>query len=323
MQIKGWRLVAASPFVNAAAGAILLFSMGACSRQEKAPEGPPEAAPIAAGLELPAVWATRALSGPVEDVAMSTGGGAVLAVAFQRGGLEFFNMEGERIGEPALFRLRAIADGRSTSISGADVTLFPGVTEAGELKGYIYSPGLIAPAQVDLPIPEERLVAGLCTGDAGTQGLMRIAYWTVTNSMQLVTGILSEKDGDLAWTPEAVSPASVPVVSCVFAGGELIASSASDSAPLTRGTLSALLSLDEGQPLRISTDYGMTTTDIAIRDGITIDAPRNATAISAHGTLPAGGYPGGVVVIAGENAAGDAQVVFIDPSEITLKPVAE
>lgn len=323
MQIKGWRLVAASPFVNAAAGAILLFGAAACSRQEKAEDTPPQAARIAAGIELPAVWATRALSGPIEDVALSTGSGAVLAVAFQRGGLEFFDLEGERIGQPALFRLRALADGRSTTIAGTDVTLFPGVTDSGALKGYIYSPGLVAPAQIDLPIPEERSVAGLCTGDAGSQGLIRVAYWTVANSMQLVTGVLSESNGDLAWEPEALTPAPMPISSCVFAGGELIASAAADSAPLTRGDLSALLSLDETSALQISTDYGLTNTEISVRDGITIDAPRNPTALSAHGTLPAGGFPGGVVVVAGETAGGEHQVVFIDPSSITLEPVAD
>ncbi len=323
MQIKGWRLVAASPFVNAAAGAILLFGAAACSRQEKGPEAPPQAAPVATGLELPAVWATRALSGPVEDVAVSTGGGAVLAVAYARGGLEFFNLEGDRIGEPALFRLKAIADGRSTTIGDAAITLFPGVTDAGEMKGYIYSPGLMAPTQIDLPIDEKRSVAGLCTGDSGSQGLVRIAYWTVVNSMELTTGLLTETDGELGWVPEAATPSSIPISSCVFAGGQLVASGAADSAPLTRGEYSALLSLDEGEPIQISTDYGMTTTDVAVRDGITIEAPRNPTAITALGTLPAGGYPGGVVVVAGENSAGEHQVVFIDPSEITLEPLPE
>lgn len=321
MQIKGWRLVAASPFVNAAAGAILLFGMAACSRKEKEPEAPPQAAAVAAGLELPAIWSTRPLSGPVGDVGISTGGGAVLAVAYDRGGLEFFNMEGERIGEPALFRLKALADGRSTTIGESPLTLFPGVTEEGALKGYIYSPGLVAPTQIDLPINEPRLVAGLCTGDAGTLGLMRIAYWTVVNPMELTTGLLTETNGDLAWKPEATTPSTIEIKSCVFAGGQLISSGAADAAPLTRGELSALLSLEEGQPLRISTDYGMTNTDIAVRDGITIEAPRNPTAITALGTLPAGGYPGGVVVVAGENKAGEHQVVFIDPSVITLEPV--
>ena len=323
MQIKGWRLVAASPFVNAAAGAILLFGAAACSRQDKAPEAPPQAAPIATGLELPAVWATRALSGPVQDVAISTGGGAILAAAYERGGLEFFDLEGERIGVPALFRLKAIADGRSTTIDDAAITLFPGVTEGGELKGFVYSPGLPGPTQIDLPFNEPRAVAGLCTGDAGSQGLIRIAYWTVVNSMELTTGLLTETDGELGWVPEAATPSSIPISSCVFAGGELVASGVANSAPLTRGEYSALLSLEDGGPIRISTDYGMTTTDIAVRDGITIQAPRNPSAMTALGTLPAGGFPGGVVIVAGETTAGEHQIVFIDPSEITLEPVTE
>lgn len=324
MQIKGWRLVAASPFVNAAAGAILLFGAAACSRAEKEPEAPAQAAPIAAGLELPAVWSTRPLSGPVRDVAMSTGGGAVLAVAYDGGGLEFFDMEGERIGEPSLFRLKAIADGRSTTIGDSSVTLFPGITEAGEIKGYIYSPGLVAPTQIDLPIVEERAIQGICTGDSSAGGLIRIAYWTLANSMSLTTGILTEVNGDLTWTPEAATRTDFPVTSCVFARGTLVASPRSaDSASLTRGEVSALLSLEDGRPIQISTDYGITTTDVAVRDGITIQAPRNPTAITALGTLPAGGFPGGVVVVAGENASGEHQVVFIDPSEITLEPVTE
>lgn len=324
MQIKGWRLSAASTFVNAATGVILLFGAAACSRGEKGPEAPPHSAPIAAGLELPAVWATRPLSGPVRDVAMSTGGGAVLAVAYERGGLEFFSMDGERIGEPSLFRLKAIADGRSTSIGDAAVTLFPGITEAGELKGYIYSPGLMAPTQIDLPVNEERAVQGLCTGDSGAGGLIRIAYWTMANTMSLTTGVLSEANGDLTWTPEAATQTDFPVTSCVFAYDTLVASPRSaDSAALTRGRYSALLSLEAGKPIQISTDYGLTTLDVGVRDGITIEAPRNPTAISAQGSLPAGGFPGGVVVVAGETAAGEHQVVFIDPSVITLEPVAE
>lgn len=324
MQIKGWRLSAASPFVNAAAGAILLFGVAGCSRQEKAEEAPPQPAAIATGLELPAVWSTRPLQSAVSDVAISTGGGALLAVAYERGGLEFFSMEGEQVGEPSLFRLRAIADGRSTTIGDAPITLFPGVTDGGELKGYIFSPGLMAPTQIDLPIEEKRSIQGLCTGEAGTNGLIRIAYWTIANSQLLTTGVLSEKDGDLSWAEEDATVADFPVKSCVFAGGTLVASPRSDdSAALTRGDYTALISLEDGQPLQISTDYGLTTTELSVRDGITIQAPRNPTALTALGTLPAGGFPGGVVVVAGETASGENQVVFIDPSEITLEPAAE
>jgi len=320
MQIKGWRLSAAFPFVNAAAGLSLLFAASACGRQE-APAVDPAQAPVISGqIELPAVWSTRPLQGEVRDVALSSGSGAILAVAYDAGGLEFFDMEGERLGEPARFHLKDLADGRSASIDGAQLTIFPGVTEEGTLKAYVFGSGLLGPAQIDLPIPEERMVEGLCTGEAGSQGLMRLAYWTISDNRTLRTGIVSQTGDELSWTEEAATEAGFPVTSCVFAYDTLIASPRSAaSASLTRGENSALLSIEEGGQLQISTDLGMTTNEVAVRDGITITAPDMPTAVTAHGTLPAGGYPGGVVVIAGETSEGTHQVVFVDPSAITLQ----
>ncbi|MFN3314174.1 MAG: hypothetical protein ACK46Q_12000 [Hyphomonas sp.] len=272
-------------------------------------------------LELPAVWSTRPLTGEVRDIALSSGSGALLAVAYERGGLEFFDMEGDRLGEPANFRIRALADGRYANVADTDLTLFPGVTEAGELKAYVFSPGLVAPAQIDLPIGEDRLVEGLCTGESGPQGLMRLAYWTVANNRVLRTGLIGTNGTDLTWTEEAMTETAFPVMSCVFAHDTLVASPrAIASAALTRGGVSALLSIEATGPIQISTDYGMTRTDISVRDGITVTAPDQPTAMTAQGTLPAGGYPGGVVVIAGETTDGNYQAVFVDPSAITLTP---
>ena len=75
MEFKRWRLSATSPVVNAGLGLALLFTAAACSKQEKAPEAAPEAAETAADVELPAVWATRKLEGPVGSVALSGGSG--------------------------------------------------------------------------------------------------------------------------------------------------------------------------------------------------------------------------------------------------------
>lgn len=319
MQIKGWRLSAAFPFVNAAAGLSLLFAATACGRPPPPAEPDAQGLEISGNIELPAVWATRPLQGEVADVALSTGSGAVLAVAYRAGGLEFFNMEGERLGEPTRFQLKALADGRAALIDGAQLTLFPAVTADGQLKAYVFSDGLMAPAQIDLPIPEERMVEGICTGDAGTQGLMRIAYWTLSSNRLLRTGILGEAGGELTWQEEDSTDAGFPVTSCVFAHDTLIASPRSTAAAsLVRGQTSALLSVETGGPLQISGDLGMTTADITLRDGITVTAPDAPTAVTAHGALPAGGYPGGVIVVAGETSAGTHQVVFVDPSAITL-----
>lgn len=320
MQIKGWRLSAAFPFVNAAAGLSLLFAATACGRQETPTETPDQSPVISGEIELPAVWSTRPLQGKVRDVALSSGSGAVLAVAYDAGGLEFFDMEGDRLGEPTRFHLKDIADGRATNIQGTQLTIFPGVTQEGTLKAFVFGEGLVAPAQIDLPIPEERMVEGLCTGEAGSQGLMRIAYWTISNNRLLRTGVIGQTGDELTWEEEAATEAGFPITSCVFAYDTLVASPRSAaSASLTRGDNSALLSIEEGGPLQISTDLGMTTNAITVRDGITVTAPDAPTAVSANGSLPAGGYPGGVVVIAGETSEGTHQVVFVDPSAITLK----
>lgn len=320
MQIKGWRLSAAFPFVNAAAGLSLLFAATACGRQEPPEEAPAQDTEISGQIELPAVWSTRPLQGKIRDVALSSGSGAILAVAYDAGGLEFFDMEGDRLGEPARFRLKDLADGRSADIQGTQLTLFPGVTEEGALKAYVFGTGLVAPAQIDLPIPEERSVEGLCTGEAGSQGLMRLAYWTMADNRTLRTGIVSQTGEDLTWTEEAATQAGFPITSCVFAYDTLVASPRSAAtASLTRGQNAALLSIETGGPLQISTDLGMTTSEVSVTDGITITAPDAPTAVTAHGSLPAGGYPGGVVVIAGETSEGTHQAVFVDPSAITLQ----
>ncbi|MBY9067990.1 hypothetical protein K1X12_13850 [Hyphomonas sp. WL0036] len=229
-------------------------------------------------------------------------------------------MEGDRLGEPARFHLKDLANGRSANIQDAQLSIFPGVTEEGALKAYVFGEGLVAPAQIDLPIPEERMVEGLCTGDAGTMGLMRIAYWTISNNLVLRTGILSEDNGEMKWREEATTEAGFPIKSCVFAYDTLVASPrAFATAALTRGETSALLSIEDGGPLQFSTDLGMTTSEVAVRDGITVTAPDAPTAVTANGIVPAGGFPGGVVVVAGETTEGTHQVVFIDPSAVTLK----
>ncbi|MFN7054964.1 hypothetical protein [Hyphomonas sp.] len=269
---------------------------------------------------LPAVWSTRPLSGAVRDIALSGGTSALLAIAYETGGIEFYDLEGDPVGQQAGFRVRALADGRTATMGDTPLTLFPGVTETGELKAYVFAPGLVAPAQIDLPVTESRRVEGLCTGESGPQALMRLAYWTVSGNRILRTGLIGMQGDTLTWTEEAMTETDFPIRSCVFSEGELVASpSAIAAAALTRGDVSALLSLEAGGPLKLSTDYGMTSQEISVRDGITITAPDRPTALTAHGSLQSGGFQGGVVVIAGETASGTHQAVFVDPSQITLE----
>jgi len=319
MEFKRWRLSATSPVVNAGLGLALLFTAAACSKQEKTPETAPESPAIAAGVELPAVWATRTLDGPVSAIALSGGSRAILAVAFQSGGLQFFNLEAEQIGEPTNFRVKALANGQSTTLGNNSLTVFPGVTTDGTMKAYVYNDSLVAPAQVDLAVDGERSLAGVCSGPGGTEGIMRLAFWTETNNRVLQAGIVKEDNGELVWDRGESTFTDFPIRSCAYTSDTLVASPrAIAAAPLIRGKVSALLSLEPESGLQVSTDLGMTTSNVSVRDGLSVFAPDAPVAMTAMGTMMSGGYPGGVIVLAGEVEPGDNQVVFIDPSEITL-----
>lgn len=319
MEFKRWRLSATSTVVNAGLGLALLFTTAACSKPEQAPESPPESSAITADVVLPAVWSTRTLESSVSSIALSGGSRGILAVAFETGGLQFFDMEAERIGEPTNFRVKALAGGQSANIADSTLTVFPGIDREGEVKAYVFGDGLIAPAQVDLSVDGETLVEGLCSGPAGTEGIMRLAFWTLGNNRVLQAGIVKESGGELTWERGESTFTDFAIQSCAYTTDTLVASPrAQAAAPLIRGNVSALLSLEPDSGLKISTDLGMTTTDVNIRNGLSVFAPDKPVAMAAMGTMMSGGYPGGVIALAGEVEPGNSQVVFIDPSPITL-----
>ncbi len=318
MQFKRWRLSATSRLVNAGLGLSLLFAAAACSKKEKAPEPAPESSEITADVPLPAVWATRSLEGPVSAIALSGGLNGLLAVAYQRGGLQLFNMEAERIGEPVKFRIKALGGGQAATIGGANIVVFPGVTIDGDMKAYVYGEGLMAPAQVDLPVDGEKMIDGVCTGPAGGEGVMRLAFWTAANNTVLQAGMLREQEGEFTWVRDASTFTDFPITSCAYTQDTLVASPrARSAAPLVRGDYSALLSLEDDNGLLVSTDLGMTTSVVDVQDGISVRAPDKPDAMAAMGTMMSGGYPGGLIVLAGEVAPGDNQVVFVDPTALT------
>jgi hypothetical protein len=319
MQFKRWRLSAVSPLVNAGLGLALLFTATACSKQDKQADTKPETPVIAAGTQLPAVWATRPLEGQVSSIALSGGLRGILAVAYEKGGLQFFDMEAEKLGEKANFRLKALGSGESAIIEDRSITVFPGITREGELKGYIYGEGLIAPAQIDLPVTSDHAIVGVCSGPAPGTGLMRLAFWTDVNNSVLQNGIIKTDEGDLRWVSGESTFTDFPIKSCAFTSDTLVASPrASDAASLVRGPLDALISLENGK-LGISTDMGMTNSEIDVQDGITVTAPSMPDAMAAMGTMMSGGYPGGLIVIAGETKPGEYNAVFVDPSPLTLE----
>ena len=150
-------------------------------------------------------------------------------------------------------------------------------------------------------------------------GIMRVAYWTSTNDRVLQTGIVREENGEFSWDASESTFTDFGIRSCAYTSDTLVASPrAKSAASLTRGDFDALLSIEDGSGLQVSTDLGMTNTEITVRDGITVIAPDAPDAMAAMGTMMSGGYPGGVIVIAGETAPDQHQAVFVDPSPLTL-----
>ncbi len=321
MQFKRWRLSAASPFVNAGLGLSLLFTAAACSKSEK-PASKEEKSGVSTEthLTLPAVWSTSIPSGKIDDLAISGGRNALIAVTYEKGGLQLFNMEGDPVAELANFSLRAIATGKSTIADNAYVTVFPGIDHDGALKGYIYGDGLLAPAIVDLPVIEERRISGLCAAPLEGDSLMRISYWMGSSGQMLKTGRLGLVDGDFTWVEETPTLTEFPVASCAFSGNTLIASpSAVDSASLERDSFSGLVSISSDGEVLLSDETGTDIKTVEIGDGISFKAPTAPIAIEAMGTMLSGGYPGGVIVLGGETAPGEHSIVFVDPSVLTLR----
>ncbi|MEO1473877.1 MAG: hypothetical protein AAFS03_08035 [Pseudomonadota bacterium] len=319
MKFKRWRLSAAHPVVNASVALTLTFVLSACgSSDDAAPSQPAsdrsETAAAAPQNELRAVWSTRPLDRDVRDIALSDGTGAMLAVSFEGSGLQMFNLEAERISEIAPYSIRALADGQPATIDGADVTIFPGVNDMGELNAYVYGDGLVAPVALPLPFETSAGVLGLCstpTGDA--ESIMRLAFWTMASPERLTVGTLSTQDQEFVWTPADPEQQTTPIGACAFEDGRLRVSdtAARASALFQRNGTSALLTLDEDGALLAAQD-GADAQEYSIRDGITITAPDAPVALAALGTAVAGGYPGGLIVIAGETTGGEHQAVFVD-----------
>ena len=193
------------------------------------------------------------------------------------------------------------------------------LADCDALKAYLYGEGLLAPAQVDLPVPNTSSIAGVCSGPMRAAGIMRVAYWTSTNDRVLQTGIVREENGEFSWDASESTFTDFGIRSCAYTSDTLVASPrAKSAASLTRGDFDALLSIEDGSGLQVSTDLGMTNTEITVRDGITVIAPDAPDAMAAMGTMMSGGYPGGVIVIAGETAPDQHQAVFVDPSPLTM-----
>ncbi|MEO1101607.1 MAG: hypothetical protein AAFW65_07150 [Pseudomonadota bacterium] len=322
MKFKRWRVSAPIRDVNVGCALCLSFLIAACGGgsdegQNSTPAAPEQAAPA---NELPAVWSTRSLEGPVVDMAASHGASPVLAIAYERDGLQFFNFNAERIAAPAPYDVKALADGHPATVAGADMMIFPGLGADNTLKAYLFGDGLLAPVEVALPV-EANNVAGLCSGATGfgDEDLFQVAYWTREASSELKTGRVSVVDEDFVWTDTGSTPSQAPIGACRFEaeGVSTTSDAVVDAAMLRRGDYEARVTIGIEGELFV-TEPGDEPVRYSVRDGLSVRAPEEPTAIVAVGQPLGGGYPGGVIIVSGEVAPDDYQAVFIDPSLLTL-----
>ncbi|MEO0981743.1 MAG: hypothetical protein AAFX03_03720 [Pseudomonadota bacterium] len=327
--------------VNAAAASALLFFAAACSRgadpEPEAVETPEP--PAASGVELPAVWATAALDKPIREAALGGGGEPFLALAYEGGGLQMFNLDADRISPVADYDVLALAEGQPAEIDGAAFTLFPAATAEGGLAGYIFGGQLDAPAEIALPGADGVTVAGVCAGPAvQPEALFRLAYWTEDAPEILLQGLTGVEDGVFTWRALEAYASPSEIADCTLTGTAAIVAHDGGVVWIENSEPSALEGSENlAQTAWLDTangDYVVARTPagrlkiaeagggfraLSVRDGITMAAPPSTRAIAALGQPRFGGYPGGLIVLAGETAQGH-QAVFVDTA--ALRPEA-
>lgn len=326
MQFKRRCLVPARPLVNAgfATSLLLLAACGGSGPADtddapaRADRGDADMADSdSSALTLPAVWSTRPLPRNVRDIALAGGAASTLAVAYERGGLELFNLEAERISDLAELNVRDLSQGGYLEISQTGLVLFPGVNGNGDLAGYLYATGLDAPQEIELPVQLSAPVEGLCSrGITGSDtDIIEIAAWS-DGDASITRGRIVTDGDDFDFIAATGAPSPGNATGCAFIGDDLVLEARVEAmASLVRPGSESLILLDTRGDL--STARGQVgDMALAIRDGLSVTAPANITALDALGQPFGGGYPAGVIVIAGDTGRGD-QVVFVDAAPLT------
>lgn len=326
MKFKRRRVSTSHRLVNASLAISLLLTAAACGGQEQADDGDDagaarvESAPSAdAAPSLPAVWSTRALEGAVSAMAVSKGSAPVLAVAFEDGGLQFFNFDAERITQIAPYSVRSLGSGVRTSVSGTPLILFPGVTSDGSIEAFLLGDGADTIFNAELPIDADSPVQGICaanrSGDADT--LLSLAYWTEEAPKTLIRGRVRVESEAFVWSSEEQTEYGEPISACHIADDETYVHTGKETVATWIERDSATYKVvPQDDDLEFTRDTAETKR-YAIRDGLSVAAPDNPTAIAASGRPLGGGYPGGVVIVAGKLGPGEYQAVFVDTSELT------
>lgn len=321
MQFKRWRIVPGRRLVNAGLASCLYF-LSACGSEpaetDTALPAPTVQPPSDIGLELPAVWNTSDLAGTVSQLALAGGAASVLAVVYDDGALELFDLEADRISPVTPLDVAMIATGAYADFGDVALAVFPGVTQEGELVAYAFGPGLDAPQKIELPIETQGPVAGLCSrGRTYSEGgLLDLAFWTEAAPATAVTGTLTSDEGAFVFSSEETTkPAGATACAFQTEGPVFLATPMRELAVLNRPAGSQYVGITQGGDLIYRIGEGEVDR-LGLRDGISVRVPERIADIAALGMAFGGGYPEGLIVVAGP-VAGRDQVVFVDAGALT------
>ncbi|MDJ0922584.1 MAG: hypothetical protein QNI84_15760 [Henriciella sp.] len=329
------RLSAAKRLVNAPSLVALLFITAACDAPSDTPdvelpvEVPAEVpetvteTPVTR-MSMPAVWNTSAL--PVAPASVGIAGelGSTIAVSYADGGLQLFNFEAEILTSKGDLNVDQVGDGRFLMLSGTPVSIFPGIDRDGTLQAYIHGGELQEPIAYGFQVDQSGPAAGLCTAppQGDIDGVMRLGYWTEDEPTLLQSGRIVQVNDSLVFLADEPVEADQPIEACLLEdlGATVFSAPVTSAVALDRNGKRHRLTLNSFGRVEYLKDTGELE-PVRIRDGISVSMPANPVGMAGTGDARGGGYPGGLLVVAGEAEPGDYRVVLIDPSDVTLAPL--
>lgn len=324
-------LRAAKRLVNAPFALSLLFLASSCSPSSEPAETEPANPPIdsaesteSGGLVLPAVWQTNDLGTPIKSIGVAGELASTVAVAYTDGGLQFLDLEGERLTAKADIGAAHVGNGQFMRLQETSLTVFPGISLEGGLVLYIHGGELAEPVPLPLDAGTESAILGLCSAGPtlDRDGVMRIGFWTADAPRELKLGRVAEVGDNLILLLDEAAQAASNISSCVLTDSEDVAYSdpVLAAADLKHRNKTYRFLLDDFGGYTLVTSDGAAV-DFQVLDGISVRPPQRPVDMAGTGDARSGGYPGGVLVTAGETRDGVHTVTYIDPSKVTMDPL--
>lgn len=271
--------------------------------------------------EIQAVWSTRELEETIISLDFVGGSEPILAAVYTGGGVQFFDLEGDRITDIVDLGLKTISSGQAVVLGDTPITFFPALGATSAIYMLAYAPALGEPNKLDFLT--NLSAAGLCSGAPIDQSaIMQLAYWTEDAPQILVYGqVLQGAAGELTWQPSGkLRSENGPITACTAHAEIEIATETTGHtlARLDKHGERFLLAMTLGGDLKVMDQTG-TLRKLMILDGISVKTPARPTAMAALSDAQFGNYPNGLVVVAGTVDTG-SRIVLIEPADLFANP---